>query len=712
MNLLHPSFARLHAFAAGTLDEPRRAGVARHLESCARCRAAVGDARTLPGALACATDAAPSTGTWDAIAARVASGETVILPAAGDAPARTVRRGPWMRIAAAVLLLLVGGAALGLSTREAVAVSSELVLSPAAPVAGSTVQVTYRSGGLLSGADRLVLRGRMMAADDERSFAVPVAILDTLRREGDAYVGSFTLPDSIVYAVFAVEDEGATRVDDNGEQWELMVHDRAGQPLADALLRRAEDVNARDSRVAVETARRMTELYPDRTEAWMQLYFLQLGTASKAEADSLARVHRARVQAISAALRGAGATPEQVAPLLYYAGGLGDTATVREWRVWMYAHAPRHPVSAQHRAFDAAEGGLAALDRLWAQDSAGSAQIRLTGFQLAMRDGNDQAMLAWGNRMAAAHPMFITVLARSAMQRPGIRPQAMDATRRALRYLESVPDRLRPLTSTREQERRVLDRARGQFLGMLGRALVEGGHTRAGLDTLSLATRATWDPRLFRGVADARLLLGDTTGALPVLARVAADPETPAAFADTARQRLGRGFSPAAWTREVAAARAELRGYVMEMAVDHPVRGPLNLTDLRGAPLSLEARHDAPTLVAFWSRWCMPSRMDLENLERVSAELRRRGARVVTVTDAEDDGGLDAYLRERGFTFPVYLDPDKATRRALQNRGTPHYLLLGADGRIRFDSRSLNDAVRQVEMLHPASDRPRPNAPH
>jgi thiol-disulfide isomerase/thioredoxin len=152
----------------------------------------------------------------------------------------------------------------------------------------------------------------------------------------------------------------------------------------------------------------------------------------------------------------------------------------------------------------------------------------------------------------------------------------------------------------------------------------------------------------------------------------------------------------------VRAARGEMQDFVMRQVLNRAVRGDVVLTDARGGRVRIDPAGEGPTLVAFWSRWCPPSRMQLGELQRVAGELRGRGVRVVTVTDEAPGAELEAFVRESGLTFPIYHDTQRAARHALQNQGTPTYLVLDAQGRVRFDSHAPDDLLRQVEALRQA----------
>ncbi len=95
----------------------------------------------------------------------------------------------------------------------------------------------------------------------------------------------------------------------------------------------------------------------------------------------------------------------------------------------------------------------------------------------------------------------------------------------------------------------------------------------------------------------------------------------------------------------------------------------------------------------------MGSREQLGDLERVARALRERGVRVVTIAYDTPNAEFRAFVAENGLTFPIYLDTDRAAQRALQNQGTPTYLVLDPRGRIRFDTYSPDHLLRQAEVL-------------
>ncbi|MFW6079914.1 MAG: TlpA disulfide reductase family protein [Gemmatimonadota bacterium] len=156
----------------------------------------------------------------------------------------------------------------------------------------------------------------------------------------------------------------------------------------------------------------------------------------------------------------------------------------------------------------------------------------------------------------------------------------------------------------------------------------------------------------------------------------------------------------------MASARDEMRRRLLDRSLDRaPLRWRLRLRSPAGEPREVRLDEDdddggAITVVAFWSRYCPPSRAELGDLDGIADRLAQRGGvRFIGVTDEADGDDVAAFLEAEGHTFPTYLDPERDARNAFDNRATPSYVVLDRDGRIRFEGRSADDILRQVAAL-------------
>jgi thiol-disulfide isomerase/thioredoxin len=700
--ILHPSFRRLCRFAEDDLPAPERQRIARHFARCPRCRDTLSFLRGLSEAAAGLEAPQPSGDSLQRVLARRAAGERLILPAAAPAPARRAWALP--AVAAALALLFVG-AALFLRTPELEAEKSELRFLPRAPQVGQEVTVEYRATSKLAGEDRLVLRARLFPQYGMVPRMVRIA---ELARSGErTYRGSFRLPDSAVYALFAVEDPAGTRVDHDPAAWELMVHAPDGRPLADALSQRVSYRQMLDTELALQAAREMDRLYPDSARSGFWSYVMEGSRLDQAGKDSLTRLHRARLHRVEQLLERRGRVdPAGMAQLVFYASALDDSAVEHRWRERLIREAPRDLGAIQQRVFEISgtpgqdrETMMARLEALWKEVGPVRGQLPFTAFMSAQVAGDADAMRRWGERLERMEPGTSAMVAAALLKLPALRLEALDLARRRIRELDEPRDELRPLGYTVDDWRRSSRQEQGFFLGELGEALAAEGRTAAALDTLEQAIRAGWNVDLFRAIADTKLAIGDTAGALPVLARVAADPTTARAFEDSVRSRVGAEFDAARWDSLVAAGRQEMRADVWAQSVDQPLRGSVRLTDGQGRKNEWSYDHDGVTFVAFWSRHCPPSLMQLGQLQEISTRLRAQGVRVTTITAEPPSPELTEFLSGKGYTFPVLHDLDQDAERAFDNRATPRYLVLDAEGRIRFASYSLQDVLRQVAVL-------------
>lgn len=703
--ILHPRFTTLARLADGELDDDARARLDAHLQGCERCRGTVAALRRAGADARQAPVPAPPADALERILARRAAGERVILPTAEPAAPRPGRR--LLPALAASLVLLVAAASLFLRAPELRADDSELRFLPAQPRTGATVAVEYRATAKLGGEERLVLRARYRTADEGRqNFQLPHVSVAELKKAGDrVYRGSFRLPDSVVYAAFAVEDARGAKVDASGEAWELLVHAADGRPAADALAQRRSDASERNERLAAEATRELARLYPEHPWSLAQLFWLEQAETNRAGADSVRRAHLPRMRALHGRLVETHApSPDQMASLMGYAGALGEAAIERHWRERLLREHPASSMAVRERVFAlrAAHRGdrpriLAELEKLWEETGAASPQLTFDAYQAALATGDPALTLRWAERLERSSPPMRLLVVHTLTRLPGTREEGMRRLRAELRRLAEMRPQERMLTQTVDDQRAADRLTAGRFLGNLGQALIASGRTAAGLDTLDRAAEGRWDAALFRTIADTRLATGDTAGAAPLLARIAADPSAPPAFADSARLRLGRRFRASTWQARVDSARDAMRAHVLRQTVNRGLRGRVALADAAGRPSRLETGTE--TVVAFWSRHCPPSNEQLGRFQSVSARLRSRGVRVVAVTPEEPSGELRRWLAEKELTFPVYHDVDGDAARAFENGATPRYFVLDAAGRIRSDSHGPEDAERAAAVL-------------
>ena len=119
----------------------------------------------------------------------------------------------------------------------------------------------------------------------------------------------------------------------------------------------------------------------------------------------------------------------------------------------------------------------------------------------------------------------------------------------------------------------------------------------------------------------------------------------------------------------------------------------LDASDLRGRV----------AVVNFWATWCLPCRVEVPALQALHEDLAGEGLVVLGLsTDAGGRGAVDAFLEERGVTYPVAM-ADGAVRRAFGGvTALPTTFIVDRDGVIRhrvfgfFAPPAMRAAVRRL----------------
>jgi len=340
----HPNLGELSAFAADELSTSSHQAMAHHLRGCARCQESLRFVHRISEP-ALKSLSAPS----DELLARIqhsrANGERVILPALARDTQRTTRS-RLLGVAASVLCVVALWRALAPSEAMASIDEGVLTLAPALPKPGGRVQVHYvPPANHFVGAQALRVRARLrLPMDGSYAFSVPASqtrAVGTLTRKRDgAFEGSFTVPDSVVFAVLAVESLDSSYVDDNSERgWEMLVATPTGAPMFSALMQRGHDMMGRSWEQGYASAVRATELYPDSIAGWTFREFFERQLFTGALGDSIRALRQATVDALVARAKLA---PDRRDKSLNYFG-VDASQPLAEWRRkgWIHADDPR-----------------------------------------------------------------------------------------------------------------------------------------------------------------------------------------------------------------------------------------------------------------------------------------------------------------------------------------------------------------------------------
>ena len=723
----HPNTDMLVGFASRTLATPDERRVAQHLESCTQCRDTVVVLRAVDDV---ERDAQPRDELLERILTSRAVGRRTILPVDDVAVPR--QRRPVAQLAAIAAAALL--AALLLRSSRDVSAGERtgyLRLDPARPLPQAVVRATYTPSAFLQGFDSLVLRARFRRPnDDDYNIGPMQQRAAVLRRANNGvFAGEFRLADSVVFGVFAVESPSGDRVDDNDDRlWELLTADPTGRPLFEGLVQKQRDLMGRNWTEGLKTVRALAALYPRDPEAWSLVVVHERWVLGDHVADSLLVQHRRRFAAFQQALAEREAlAATTVSGMLHYAIQLDDSTAGRYWLERLEREFPDDPevlfrkenrLAGTHQnrltgdnvvQRPDSHGYFTAVESLWAKAEPTGDRL-LWGFAQnalarAMETKDTAALRLWipRFRQVTRQAPIAAYWSKELLHYPTLRGMGMAWLRDDARLLAQEADAYRPLTAT-IAEQRVANRAATQpILAQLANALIEGGDTAGGLDTLRLAASYGWSPAVLLRVAQTWAALGDTLQALRTYAKVAADPGSAPGFADSIRTVTAPQFSNARWNAWVSDARGEMRAAVLAGAAPHSLSGPTRLLSSTGEIRGLnELTQGHVTVVAFWSTSCWFSVNDLGALQRIANQFSSSGARVVAIVDHPFSVELRRILKEKhAEDLPVFYDYRSDTKRAFVTFAWPDYYVLDATGTVIFSHSKLEAIPRQVAALLP-----------
>ncbi|NIP80971.1 MAG: hypothetical protein GWM90_17845, partial [Gemmatimonadetes bacterium] len=463
---------------------------------------------------------------------------------------------------------------------------------------GEVLRVEYTGGELFADQSVLRLRGRYYTPDDRRGSITE----HTLRRDGEVFRGAVALPDSVRFAVFAVEDLEGRRLDSNrGELWEILVHEKGGRPTADALAAGVMHYARTDPGRAARAAAALTARYPDEPRSWAlrvttDLDLLDSGTGLEDYARHQERFQR-RLK------RGWTPTAEQRAWLALMTLALDDDAAADAWLRGVGTDPGASRVIHEARAIQAVRQNghrtgrlLAALDSLWTEAGVPIPAASDLGWKLALMMKSEEAAERWLPRYRRGLDWYYPAR---------VVPELADAFGPAYALRWGLENRtriagsqaVRPLTMTTPRHERLRRRDQQRVLAslaLLARSVGEMETARTlALEALDLA----WCTQALSDVGQVLLAAGDSSAALEAFARAAADPvaaDVPAAIRASPQ-----------WPARLDHARSELTREVMADAVVRFVKARLTVPGTGERVTLQDAIGVGPSVVAFLAR-CGP----------------------------------------------------------------------------------------------------------
>jgi cytochrome c biogenesis protein CcmG/thiol:disulfide interchange protein DsbE len=110
----------------------------------------------------------------------------------------------------------------------------------------------------------------------------------------------------------------------------------------------------------------------------------------------------------------------------------------------------------------------------------------------------------------------------------------------------------------------------------------------------------------------------------------------------------------------------------------------LQLIDISGKRLKLSDMKGSVVFINFWATWCGSCIEEMPSIERLSRFLSGNlQFRIVTILYKDDLNRAISYMKQNGYTFPVYLNPDESAARSFAITGVPETFILDKKGILR-----------------------------
>ena len=128
--------------------------------------------------------------------------------------------------------------------------------------------------------------------------------------------------------------------------------------------------------------------------------------------------------------------------------------------------------------------------------------------------------------------------------------------------------------------------------------------------------------------------------------------------------------------------------------VDRKIAPDFSMTDSDGNTVKLSDMKGKPIVLNFWASWCSPCKIEMPDFEKAYKEF---GDEIQFIMLNLTDGMRETkdigakYVREQGYTFPVFFDNKQEGASAYAVRSIPITLFIDKDGYIIAETQGTID---------------------
>jgi cytochrome c biogenesis protein CcmG/thiol:disulfide interchange protein DsbE len=124
--------------------------------------------------------------------------------------------------------------------------------------------------------------------------------------------------------------------------------------------------------------------------------------------------------------------------------------------------------------------------------------------------------------------------------------------------------------------------------------------------------------------------------------------------------------------------------YSPEIITIGSVAPDIELIDSNQNTLKLSELKGSVVLINFWATWCEPCIEELPSIETLFRHFSNNPRfQVITILFKDDRQKALWYMKENGYTFPVYLNPDGSAAKKFKITGVPETFIIDKQGVLR-----------------------------
>ena len=113
---------------------------------------------------------------------------------------------------------------------------------------------------------------------------------------------------------------------------------------------------------------------------------------------------------------------------------------------------------------------------------------------------------------------------------------------------------------------------------------------------------------------------------------------------------------------------------------------PMDLEDfsvkaLDGSSTSLSAQRGKVVLLNFWATWCPPCQAEMPAIEALWKKTKDKAFTVMGISIGEAPETVKAYIAKKGYSYPVFVDPNGAVGTQFGARSIPTTYVVDKTGK-------------------------------